>query len=624
MRTVDAVSEEVRKVSRSHRSLIAFLTASILLVALLVSWGGVGGAPARADDATVDATPLVLVGQKPRMQEFFAGNSATFTVGVTNTGTVALQTVVTNATTPSCNRTNLGPLAAGQNVSYTCTAANVLASFLNEIQATGKAEGGAADTHVANAFVNVLNPDLRITKSPARQAVRPGANAFFTIVIFNSSPDVVMANVTVDDSSDACDFAPIVPVNIAPLDSIDYPCRQTNVQSPTTSIVTVRAVDPTTGDVYQAMNAAWVETVNLAAELTPQPNTVPEPGGTVTFHVNLVNTGSVALTLTGLTTNQYGNVLDAGNGSLDPAHNTCLPQVALPTIQPYGGAYTCSFQAQVTGQPSDFSVILTATARDQSGQTATATKSATVRITNVPAAIKLSATADPPFIHPPSQTVTFRVRVDNTGEVDAVTVTQLRDQFLGSLDGVGTCDIPVTIDPGFSYQCSFSAVVSGQIGDQRARTITATARDDDLIPNTITANTTVTVNVTNLPTQKAFIPNAIDSVVGSSCADAFSLSLNKLYSFLPPAHNAQSVFRFTLPRSGVVSVQLNNFAPIDGQLVVWSGQCGALVMIGRNPDNALNRTVDLGTRPAGQYIIQIVNGGPTNMTDAYRLRITFD
>ena len=64
--------------------------------------------------------------------------------------------------------------------------------------------------------------------------------------------------------------------------------------------------------------------------------------------------------------------------------------------------------------------------------------------------------------------------------------------------------------------------------------------------------------------------------------------------------------------------------PLDGQLVVWSGQCGTLVFLGYNPDKALNRTVDLGTRPAGQYVIQIINDGPTNMTNAYRLRINFD
>ena len=75
--------------SRSHRSVIAFLTAGVVLVALVASWGGVQRATVRADDSTADANPLILVGQKPRIQGVFSGEDATFTVAVTNTGTAS-------------------------------------------------------------------------------------------------------------------------------------------------------------------------------------------------------------------------------------------------------------------------------------------------------------------------------------------------------------------------------------------------------------------------------------------------------------------------------------------------------------------------------------------------------
>ena len=126
-----ADSEEVRNVSRRNSSLVALCVVVVVLAAWGVVWGG-----ARADDAAVDAGPLILVGQKPRVQEFFAGGDATFTIGITNTGTVTLQTVtVANATTPSCNRAGLGPLAPGQSASYTCSRADVEDSFLNTLQA---------------------------------------------------------------------------------------------------------------------------------------------------------------------------------------------------------------------------------------------------------------------------------------------------------------------------------------------------------------------------------------------------------------------------------------------------------------------------------------------------------
>ncbi len=612
--------------SRLNRFLVVFLVAALMVAALVVAWRGTRLVEAQAGGTSADATPLILVGQKPRVQEFFAGDDATFTVSITNTGTIALQGVsVTNATTPACNRSGLGPLAPGQSTTYNCMRENVNTSFLNVLEAIGTADGGATDSHVTNAFVKVLTPDLRITKRPTTQAVLPGATARFTVVIFNTSLDTVLIDVEVDDSAvNDCDRDPVVPLNLGPGESIDYSCQQTNIQSPLTSVVTVTAIDPLSGGQLTASDVAWVDVLDIAASLTPQPNTVAEPGAPVVFHVGLINEGSTPLTLTGLATNQFGNVLDSGNDAIDPAHNTCLPQPSLPVIQPYGGSYTCSFTAVVQGQPSDFSVILTATAKDRNNQTVTATTSGTVRITNVPASINVSATAAPPFIHPPSSTVRYSVRIDNTSEADTVTLTQLLDSLLGSLDGRGSCEVPMTIQPGFSYQCEFTATVAGEVGQQKSRTITAVALDDDLNPKTVTDSTTVTVTVTDTPTQYAHMPAVVDTIVGSSCVDAFPLGLNQTYQFLPPANKAQQVFRFELTRSGRLSVVMTNFVPRAGQLVVWSGACGSLELIGRNPDTALNKTVELGTRPPGQYIIQILNDGPTNTTDFYRLRVNFD
>lgn len=623
-----ADSEEVRNVSRRNSSLVALCVVVVVLAAWGVVWGG-----ARADDAAVDAGPLILVGQKPRVQEFFAGSDATFTIGITNTGTVTLQTVtVANATTPSCNRTDLGPLAPGQSASYTCSRADVEDSFLNTLQATGVADGGATDSHVGDAFVRVLSPDLRITKRPTTQTVRPGATALFTVIVFNTSPDTILTNITVDDDvMNDCDFDPAVPVNLAPSDSFDYVCQQSAVQSALTSVATVRATALTSGEVLTTADVAWVELLDMTAGLTPQPSSVAEPGAPVTFQVVLVNSGSVPVTLTALTTDKFGNLLNADNPAVAAATNSCLPRPSLPTIPPAGGSYACSFEAVVAGQPSLFAVNLTATGK-YGNVTRTATTTGMVTITNLPASMNLSATADPPSIPPPSRNVTFNVRVDNTSAADTIALTELRDDLLGNLDGRGTCNVPVDIPSGASYGCSFSAVVSGQTGQQKSRTISATAKDDDLSPGTLTDSAVVTVNITTLPRQFAYMPSVADVSVGSSCGNAFPLALlNRRYTFLPPANGAQHVFRFELPRQGNVSVELTNFVPQAGQLVVWSGACGSLELLGRNPNSALNKTVNLGSLPAVdgqsqpiQYIIQIINDGPTNTTDPYGLRVVFN
>ena len=623
--------------SRWQRSLVALVIVGVVLTAWAALWGGV-----RADDAAVDTGPLILVGQKPRVQEFFAGNDATFTIGITNTGTVTLQTVtVANATAPACNRAGLGPLTPGQSTSYTCTSADVEESFLNSVQATGAADGGATDSHIANAFVSVLSPDVRVTKRLETQTVRRGGTAYFTIVVFNTSPDMILTNIKVDDSAvDDCDFDPIVPVNLAPTQSFDYDCEATNVQAPLTSVVTVQATELTGGDVLTANDAAWVEVLDMTAELVPQPAAVAEPGAPVTFQVNLVNTGSVPITLTTLSTDAFGNILNPNNPAVDADSNTCLPQPTLPTIQPFGGSFTCSFVAVVAGQPSAFPVTLTAAAKDRNNLTRTTTAVGSVTITNLPAEINVTASADPPFIHPPSRNVTFNVRVENTGAADVVTLTELRDEFIGSLDGRGTCNVPTDIPTGASYVCDFSALVTGQVGQQKSRTITATAQDDDINPGTVADSTVVTVNITDLPTQESFMPSVVDvTFVGSSCGNAFPLLLDRRYTFfLPPGAldtprppTTQHVFRFELPSRGNVRVELTNFVPRAGQLVVWAGPCGGLELLGRDPRTALNKTVNLGSQPALdglgnriQYIIQIINDGRSNSVDLYGLEVVFD
>lgn len=620
----------VRQVSSSRRSLIAIIIFSIVALALT---GVLGAVRLAAQDAT-PAAPHILAGQKPRLQAFFGGDDASFTVSITNTGSIALPKVaVTNATAGDCNRTNVGPLAPGQSTSYICGRDNVTESFLNTLQVTGTAADQQTATNRPDAFVKVLKPELRITKSPRSQTVRQGATANFTVSIFNTSEDIVLTNVTVDDvGAPDCDRDPGVPLNLGPGQKVDYTCALTNVQEPVTTIATMRGINPVGNQVMTASDAAWVEVVALEATLTPQPSSLPEPSGSVTFQVQLINTGSLPVRMATLTTNRFGNVLSPTNPAIDADHNTCLPQGPLPTIPPYGGRHTCSFEAQVAGQPSNVDVVLTAGVRTTDNLDVSATDTATVVITNVPVSIELALGADPAFINPPSRLVNFNVQVNNTSQSDTVTITQMQDEFLGNLDGRGTCDVPASIGPGLSYQCRFSAIVQGQVGQEKTRRVTVNGNDDDVPPNSVSDSDTVTVNIIQQPTQHAFMPSVAHAWIGATCKDATPIALNTRALFLPPPKypQGQHYFRFNLPAHGIVRVELTNFVPLKGQLQIWKnpGGCEGLVLLGRNGGAALNKTVDLGTLaplPAGQYYaVQVINDGPTNTTDLYGLMVRFD
>jgi uncharacterized repeat protein (TIGR01451 family) len=66
--------------------------------------------------------PSIKIEKDPDTPAVVAGDTATFTIVVTNTGDVTLANVsVTDAQAPGCARANLGSLAPGASTTYTCT-----------------------------------------------------------------------------------------------------------------------------------------------------------------------------------------------------------------------------------------------------------------------------------------------------------------------------------------------------------------------------------------------------------------------------------------------------------------------------------------------------------------------
>jgi uncharacterized repeat protein (TIGR01451 family) len=123
---------------------LANVTSSFTNVAVATGTPPVGPNVTAQDTAAVTAVapathPAITIVKNPKSQTVTTGGTATFTITVTNTGDVALTNVtVSDARSPNCDRT-IGTLNPGQSTSYTCTRANVTASFNNVAVATGHA-----------------------------------------------------------------------------------------------------------------------------------------------------------------------------------------------------------------------------------------------------------------------------------------------------------------------------------------------------------------------------------------------------------------------------------------------------------------------------------------------------
>ena len=187
--------------------------------------------------------PHISISKSPDAQTILIGQTANFTITVTNDGASTLtNVVVTDALAPGCARTSadipgLASMAPGATITYTCTLANVTASFTNIAIATGTPPLGppvsAQDTAAVTAVAPATHPAITIVKNPKSQTVTRGGTANFTITVTNTG-DVALTNVTVSD--------PLSPNcnrtigTLAPGASTSYTCTRANVTANFTNV----------------------------------------------------------------------------------------------------------------------------------------------------------------------------------------------------------------------------------------------------------------------------------------------------------------------------------------------------------------------------------------------------
>src|SRR5262249_45589463 len=132
-----------------------------------------------------------------------------FQITVTNAGNATLTgTHVDDALAPDCSRTaaQIAAIAphgatflAGDTFNYSCTQANVTASYVNTAVATGTPPVGADVTDSDIANVTVINPAISIDKGTSSQTIVSGTQATFSITVTNSG-DSTLNDVHVTDA----------------------------------------------------------------------------------------------------------------------------------------------------------------------------------------------------------------------------------------------------------------------------------------------------------------------------------------------------------------------------------------------------------------------------------------
>jgi hypothetical protein len=231
---------------------------------------------------------------------------------------------------------------------------------------------------------------------------------------------------------------------------------------------------------------------------------VSELGGSATYSVKVDNTSAIAVTLTSLTDDKYGNITSihaAGGGFQGVTATTCATG---GSIAP-GGQYSCTFTGTVPPGdfPGNFTDVVTACANNATNPTPECKfDDAVVPYTDVPQPPSLSkaVTGTSCVVD-----ATYTVVVTNGSTQDKLTLTQLLDDIYGDITSVQgniqstTCGqvpgspgggagvLPFEIAAGGNYTCSFVGRINS-CNTTVKDTVSGSATDDD--GKTYTSNST--------------------------------------------------------------------------------------------------------------------------------------
>ena len=370
-------------------------------------------------------------------------------------------------------------------------------------------EASATDT--AAATLTDVDSMMELTKeADPTQVNEPGDDVIFSVSIDNTSfPDTITIDSLVDDiygditqvkgDISATDCA--VPFDLAPSET--YDCEFTafvsgNAGDVVTDTVTGSGIDDDGFDISDD-DTADVEILDVLPKIslqkTADPLTLDEPGGEFTFTIVVTNESVEPVELTSLTDDVYGDITVVAG---DITATTCV----VPSAIEVAGTYACSFIGTFEGNGGDIQTdIVTGAAQDDEGNPVEATDDAVVELLPVPPVISTTKTPNKTEIVAPAEEVTFTITITNESTFEPVTIDGLTDSVYGDLNGQGSClsDGSVTLQPGQTYTCRFTAEVTGSGGDTHRNTITVTASDDDPEPVVVAASAPAEIEVLAAP-----------------------------------------------------------------------------------------------------------------------------
>jgi uncharacterized repeat protein (TIGR01451 family) len=364
----------------------------------------------------------------------------------------------------------------GASCTYTRTILSEGGTYTNTARVVVRdaQDNPARDSDGETVVVGLL-PRVDLFKTVAPSSRRePGGVFTYTLIISNtSSQDAVTITQLADTNGPLVDFSDCAALEDTTLGvgesaSCTYSRTLTVVGSyPNTATVTVGDEDEQRASDIAAA-AAVINDVQPVVIMTKTvaPPFRDEPGGVFTYTIEVRNASPVTVEITSLT--------DTASGEADD-FSECAGLVG--TVLQAGEETSCRYTRILTA-PGVYENTARVRVVDAQGNRAEDLVEEPAEVIDLLAFIEIIKVPRQSTVLEPGEDVTFDLTINNDSEVDTVTVIALTDSLFGDLDGQGTCSVPQEIPAGDSYQCTFTAFVPGDVGDQHINRVRVVGLDN--------------------------------------------------------------------------------------------------------------------------------------------------
>lgn len=305
------------------------------------------------------ANPVIQIEKTPDTQVVIEGEKANFSIAVTNTGNVPLNTiVVVDPLSTACAYT-AASLAVAETVTYTCASDAVSAGFTNTATVTALWNStSVTDSDTATVTVDFL-PKISVAKDANKSSVpESGGDVTFTVSVTNDAVESFTLNSLVDDKFGDLNGIGTCAVPQTIFAGGTYSCTFTKLvkgefQVPHVNTVTATGVDPE-GHSASDSDDASVDFTDVLPDISltkvANPTAAKWTGDFVDYSFTITNVGPETLTVTAFSDDRYtlsSECLALITQVLAPGGSVSCVMVDVPVSGVAGGSLTNT--ATVTG-----------------------------------------------------------------------------------------------------------------------------------------------------------------------------------------------------------------------------------------------------------------------------------